>query len=286
MAKFKKPDDLGFLFKPVVDTFQASNEPLQKDFKLNRALQSALQDAFNIFFWAQNDNDNIMKEQLEEGVNQIKFYSNKLVMGDDEKLKGWGEAFNDAVDAFTKFIVDNREVLVRWSGSEAATGAEAWYSSQSASSGSSAAAKPAEEEKKAEAPPKPAPAAAKPAPKAAGAKPPREPLKQKQGNKWIIENYTEGTISLTAEEVSIRVGVSIFNCSNCTIEVGGKLQSIDMTGCKKVKLSVDSVVSMVDVSSSQDIVITGTNQLQTVMTESVKKLTLHLTEKTRRCKVI
>lgn len=56
--------------------------------------------------------------------------------------------------------------------------------------------------------------------------------------------------------------------------------------CKKTKVVVDKVISMLELTNCQDMTIVGEEQLQTVNAESCKKVKVVLNEKTRGCKVI
>jgi adenylyl cyclase-associated protein len=66
-----------------------------------------------------------------------------------------------------------------------------------------------------------------------------------EGNKWIIEYYSNRT-DLKISETNMRHTVYIYKCSNSTITIEGKVNSIVLDQCTKVGLQFTSVVSLVD----------------------------------------
>ncbi|KAJ1908644.1 suppressor of rasval19 [Tieghemiomyces parasiticus] len=83
------------------------------------------------------------------------------------------------------------------------------------------------------------------------------PKFQLEGNKWVVENYESG--QLTIEITDMRQFVYIYNCQNLTVQVVGKLNAVTMDKCKKVGMVVDTVISTVDIvnSASLQFQITG-----------------------------
>jgi adenylyl cyclase-associated protein len=71
---------------------------------------------------------------------------------------------------------------------------------------------------------KPNTAAPAAGPKAAPAKPPKLAL---EGNKWVVENYTNDN-SIVIDKTELRHVVYIFNCTNCTIQVKGKVNAVSV----------------------------------------------------------
>ena len=82
------------------------------------------------------------------------------------------------------------------------------------------------------------------------------------------------------------VGVAVYDCKNCTIEVKGKFQGLSLTTCKNVKVIVDKVVSYVDISQCENTEVTPLTQLKTIKVERSTKLNVNLNEQTRGCQII
>jgi len=93
------------------------------------------------------------------------------------------------------------------------------------------------------------PAAERPA--AAGAKKVKPPSKVHSGNKWMIENYTEGQIVI--DDTRLNDMIYIGNCKNCTITVKGKINGVTVDSCTKVGVVVDDIVSVFEIVNSNSV---------------------------------
>ena len=79
-------------------------------------------------------------------------------------------------------------------------------------------------------------------PSTAPAGPPKLAL---EGNKWIVEYHSHRS-DLKITETNMRHTIYIYKCSDCTITVQGKVNSIVLDQCTKVGLQFSSVVSLVE----------------------------------------
>lgn len=66
-----------------------------------------------------------------------------------------------------------------------------------------------------------------------------------EGNKWIVEYHSDRT-DLKITETNMRHTVYIYKCSNSTITVQGKVNSIVLDQCTKVGIQFTSVVSLLE----------------------------------------
>ncbi len=66
-----------------------------------------------------------------------------------------------------------------------------------------------------------------------------------EGNKWLVENIT-GKSDLRITDTEMKHSIYIYKCTNSTITVEGKVNSIILDQCTKVGLQFTSVVSLVD----------------------------------------
>jgi len=85
----------------------------------------------------------------------------------------------------------------------------------------------------------------------AAAKKVKPPSKVHSGNKWMIENYTEGTIVI--DETRLNDMIYIGNCKNCTITVKGKINGVTVDSCNKVGVVVDDIVSVFEIVNSNSV---------------------------------
>jgi len=66
---------------------------------------------------------------------------------------------------------------------------------------------------------------------------------------WFVKNYTS-SVSLKAEDVSLRHNVYVLNCKNCTVTIPSKFKAIQLDQCHKVTIIFNSVVSLVECFNS------------------------------------
>jgi len=85
----------------------------------------------------------------------------------------------------------------------------------------------------------------------AAAKKVKPPSKVHAGNKWMIENYTEGNIVI--DETRLNDMIYIGNCKNCTITVKGKINGVTVDCCNKVGVVVDDIVSVFEIVNSNSV---------------------------------
>jgi adenylyl cyclase-associated protein len=66
-----------------------------------------------------------------------------------------------------------------------------------------------------------------------------------EGNKWVVE-YQTGKHDLRITETNMKHCIYIYKCTNSTIIVEGKVNSIVLDQCTKVGLQFTSVVSLIE----------------------------------------
>lgn len=86
-------------------------------------------------------------------------------------------------------------------------------------------------------------------------------------NRWFVENFENEAITFEENEVNMGVGVVVYNCKNCSIEVKGKFQGLQLNDSQSCKLFVDKVVSYIEISSCKDTEVTPKNSLKTIKVE-------------------
>ena len=206
---------------------------------------------------------------MDEVENQVLFNGNRVRTKGKDAEKALFEAFLSLLQKHKSFIKERNSYICDWRGKQDGAGAQAFFQSQSGDSASAAttaaaatgAAKPTpapEEEKKA--------APAKPAAKA-GPKP-KVPVRERRMNKWVIENYTNETITFGEEDVNNRTSFDFFNCNGCTIDFVGKCMSISVQSCKNTTMKVDRVISQVVLFKCQAFNVHAKVQLPMLEVES------------------
>jgi adenylyl cyclase-associated protein len=98
-----------------------------------------------------------------------------------------------------------------------------------------------------------APVAATPKPVVAAAGPKAEPKMYEKQGKWFVEHYTEGSVTIPADELNVKQNVYIYKCSNTLITVPGKCKAICLDSCFKSNMICTSVVSTIEIVSCKNV---------------------------------
>jgi adenylyl cyclase-associated protein len=115
---------------------------------------------------------------------------------------------------------------------------------------------------------------APPVPSKAPSKPPKLAL---EGNKWVVENYTDES-SIVIDKTEIRHTVYIYNCTNSTILIKGKVNAISVDACKKTGVLIDSVVSTIDIVNGKSISVQITGKAPTMAVDKTDGLQVYLSK--------
>ena len=145
--------------------------------------------------------------------------------------------------AHKSFVEERKEFICDWRGKQDAAGAQAFFTAQSGGGQAeapkgAATPKPAAAEETKAAPAKPA------GPKKAA---PKVPVKEKRGNKWVVENFSNETINFGEDELDNRTTFEFFNCSKVEVNLVGKCQYMTIQSCKGFKIHVDKVISQIEI---------------------------------------
>jgi len=77
-----------------------------------------------------------------------------------------------------------------------------------------------------------------------------------------------------------------FSCKNMVIRIsGGKLKSVNLEGCQKVELHVESIISELNLMNCKQVKIFSGVQLPSVTVENGNEINLFLNHKTKGCKL-
>lgn len=118
--------------------------------------------------------------------------------------------------------------------------------------------------------PKPKPAAA--AATGAAAKPPIFELQQ--ARKWVIENQVDNR-QLQVEGTKEQ-SVYVYNCSNCVLQVKGKVNTVQVDKCTKVGVVFESLVSTCELVNSRNVEVQCTGAVPTIAVDKVDGCQIYL----------
>ncbi|KAJ7991505.1 hypothetical protein DPEC_G00284570 [Dallia pectoralis] len=113
----------------------------------------------------------------------------------------------------------------------------------------------------------------------------RPPLLELEGKKWRVE-YFDQAHDLVIEETELRQVVYVFGCSNSTLQIRGKINSIIVDNCKKLGLVFDNVVGIVEIINSKDIQLQATGRVPTISINKTEGCQVYLSKDALDCEIV
>lgn len=104
------------------------------------------------------------------------------------------------------------------------------------------------------------------------AKPPKFEL---QNKKWVIEHHMNNK-NLVVSDTSMNQSVYIFSCTDSTIQVNGKVNSITMDACKKCALVFHDIVASVEFINCQRIQAQAMAKVPTISIDKTDGIQVYL----------
>ena len=149
MAKFKKPANIQFIKEPF-KAFQADMQNVKdKDFKAPPNHIKTVLDGVDCMFWYMAAGQDDVRDDIEENHANIAFFGNKILKlpNKTEKDENWVNAYYDLAKTHKDFIQPKCATILDWTGTEADSGAKAFFEAEFKKVAAAPAA-PQEEEKK------------------------------------------------------------------------------------------------------------------------------------------
>lgn len=113
----------------------------------------------------------------------------------------------------------------------------------------------------------------------------RPPLLELEGKKWRVENF-EQKHDLVIEETELKQVVYVFNCSNSTVQVKGKINSIIIDNCKKLGLVFENVVGIVEIINSKAIQLQVLGRVPTISINKTEGCQVYLSKDSLSCDIV
>lgn len=113
--------------------------------------------------------------------------------------------------------------------------------------------------------------------KAAPAKKKKKASTTKQPGRIMFLDYSEGVIEVP-DEVDMKTNAFISGCSDCGMDLKGKIKAVSIEGCKNFRIAVDQVVSTVEMVNCKNVTVyvkTSAPSIQIDKTESPRIIVMH-----------
>ncbi|NXN25592.1 CAP1 protein, partial [Nycticryphes semicollaris] len=129
--------------------------------------------------------------------------------------------------------------------------------------------------------PKPA-CNANPSPKTS----PKAPaLLELEGKKWRVENQENAT-NLVISDTELKQVAYVFKCTNSTLQIKGKINSITLDNCKKLGLVFDDVVGIVEIINSRDVKVQVMGKVPTISINKTDGCHVYLSKNSLDCEIV
>ena len=97
-----------------------------------------------------------------------------------------------------------------------------------------------------------------------------------QGKKWVVENYEEGVVTISADECKVKHTVYIYNCGKCAVVVEGKVNAIIVDSCKKTQVKFKSTLASCEAVNCKSIKIQVDEKCATVSIDKTDGVVVYL----------
>ncbi len=98
-----------------------------------------------------------------------------------------------------------------------------------------------------------------------------------EGNKWVVE-FHSGRSDLKITDTNMKQTVYVYKCSNSTLVIQGKVNSIVLDQCNKVGLQFSSVVSLVEFINCRSMKAQVLDQVPTIQIEKTDGCHIYLSK--------
>ncbi|XP_026881256.2 adenylyl cyclase-associated protein 2 [Electrophorus electricus] len=111
------------------------------------------------------------------------------------------------------------------------------------------------------------------------------PILELEGKKWRVE-HQEQAHTLLIEETELRQVVYVFSCTNSTLQIKGKVNSIIVDNCKKLGLVFHNVVGILEVINSRDIQLQVLGKVPTISINKTEGCHVYLSKESLDCEIV
>ncbi|OLL21670.1 Adenylyl cyclase-associated protein [Neolecta irregularis DAH-3] len=111
------------------------------------------------------------------------------------------------------------------------------------------------------------------------------PIKELDGNKWIVENFDDNQ-KIILDQTERNHVVQIANCEKSTIKIVGKINAVSIACCSKLGIVVDSLVATLELIRCKDFSLQITGKVPTVLVDQCNAGQIYLSPETLDVEII
>ncbi|XP_014801953.1 PREDICTED: adenylyl cyclase-associated protein 1 [Calidris pugnax] len=110
-------------------------------------------------------------------------------------------------------------------------------------------------------------------------------LLELEGKKWRVENQENAT-NLVISDTELKQVAYVFKCTNSTLQIKGKINSITLDNCKKLGLVFDDVVGIVEIINSRDVKVQVMGKVPTISINKTDGCHVYLSKSSLDCEIV
>ncbi|GIL89920.1 hypothetical protein Vretimale_17943 [Volvox reticuliferus] len=98
-----------------------------------------------------------------------------------------------------------------------------------------------------------------------------------KGTKWMVENFS-GRQDLVVENTTPKQSVYVYGCTDCVVQIQGKVNAISLDNCKRLGVVFSDVIASVEAVNCSSIQVQTTGTVPTVTVEKTDGAQLYLSQ--------
>ncbi|XP_032901136.1 adenylyl cyclase-associated protein 1 isoform X2 [Amblyraja radiata] len=111
------------------------------------------------------------------------------------------------------------------------------------------------------------------------------PVLKLEGKKWVVEHQMNAS-NLVIQDTVLRQVVYVYKCTQSTLTVKGKINSITIDNCKKMGLVFEHVVGTVEIINSKDVKIQVLGNVPTISVNKTDGCHIYLSKDSLACEIV
>ncbi|POI35747.1 hypothetical protein CIB84_000511 [Bambusicola thoracicus] len=106
------------------------------------------------------------------------------------------------------------------------------------------------------------------------------------GLTWSKTEHQENATNLVINDTELKQVAYVFKCTNSTLQIKGKINSITLDNCKKLGLVFDDVVGIVEIINSRDIKVQVMGKVPTISINKTDGCHVYLSKNSLDCEIV
>ncbi|GIL62665.1 hypothetical protein Vafri_16850 [Volvox africanus] len=103
------------------------------------------------------------------------------------------------------------------------------------------------------------------------------PSLELKGTKWMVENFS-GRQDLVVENTTPKQSVYVYGCTDCVVQIQGKVNTISLDNCKRLGVVFSDVIASIEAVNCSSVQLQTTGTVPTITVEKTDGAQLYLSQ--------